>query len=489
MAEKVHPTLFSAAARAARKTGFTAAALKGSGEQTITPCLRKSRLWPTPQLAKRANVAVSSCRQKFLWSRGISVLLASAVLVSGSLAEAHARSQAQGTAPEAERAQGAQRQATPTKIRPQKTAQSSSTLARTSLKPRLAPGDVIRYRVELQTTSQTTTHTGAVADPQGPSQLVVTWDAIVRLEVLGVPASGTDPHASGQAPSGQAPAGAVSARSPARASSSKSPEPAPAATQAMLIRTVYEKSAATVKSDTPDPAAEGIEKQYGQLEGHSIEFTLGADGHISDVHGLEGVVSDDKAKNAAEQWLAQISGSSSALAGGIVAGQNWTSEETAASLPLAGLVWRTGSSYLRNESCQAANPAGSAGAPEQVAAAGENCALILSRLTLVTPRVLRDPTPAEFRRNGLHSSGHWTGSGESLSYVSLKNGWVVSVTQSGTEEMDVTIANATDGVSVRYAGTIRTRSDLSLLPPEAGTPASPAEPAKMSVPSPPASPN
>ena len=414
------------------------------------------------------------------WS---SVLLAFALTASWGAAQAQTPYQAQGAAPQVPQPRAAQPQAgRPPKTRAQKAGAASSALPRTSLKPRLQPGDIIRYRVELQTTSETTTHTGAVADPQGPSQLVVTWDAVVRLEVLGVPAPAAEPSASAQAPPG-----ATSGPNRARALPAKSQGPAPAAAQAMRIRTIYEKSAATVESDTPDPAAEGIQKQYGQLEGRSIEFTLAADGHISDVRGLEDVVSDDKARSAAQQWLAQISGSSSAPAGGIVAGQNWTSEEAAASLPLAGLVWRTDSSYVRNESCQAANPAGSVGAADTPAAAGESCALILSHLTLVAPRAQRDPTPDEFRRNGLHTSGHWTGSGESLSYVSLKNGWVVSVTQSGTEEMDVTIANARENVSVRYAGTIRTRSDLSLLPPESDKPVAPAEPAKM--PSPPASPN
>ena len=412
----------------------------------------------------------SPCRTVAAW-RWRAVLLTSTLLATSSAAPAQTPYESQSALP----------QAAKPKKQPQKASQGSSALPRTNLKPRLQPGDVIRYRLELQTTSETTTHTGAISDPQGPSQLVVTWDAVVRLEVLGAPPSAPEQNASTQASPGVA-----SGLPQARALPAKSQALAPSATQAMRIRTVYEKSAATVQSDTPDPAAEGIQKQYGQLEGHSIEFTLGADGHISDVRGLEGVVSDDKARSAAEQWLAQISGKSSAPAGGIVPGQNWTSEEAAASMPLAGLFWRTDSSYVRNESCQAANPPGSVGAADTPAAAGESCALILSRLTLIAPRVLRDPTPEEFRRNGLHTSGHWTGSGESLSYVSLKNGWVVSVTQTGTEEMDVTIANGTEAVSVRYAGAIRTRSDLSLLPPDSAGPAAPST--EISLPPPPASP-
>jgi hypothetical protein len=324
----------------------------------------------------------------------------------------------------------------------------------------------MRYRIELQTTSQTT-HTGAVVDPQGPSQLVVTWDATVRLEVI-------DASDAGAPTSGSA---------PVRASGATAAAPRPAAAtgepNALRIRTTYEKSAATIQSDTPDPAAEGIEQQYSQLEGRSIEFTLGKDGHISDIHGLEGVVSDDKARSAAEQWMTQLSGSASAPAAGIIPGQNWSSQEAASAIPLAGLIWRTDSTYLRNEACQAANPSGNASAP-----GGERCALILSHLALVPGRSSRDTTPEDFRRNGLHTDGHWTGTGESLSYISLKSGWVVSVTQTGAEQMDVTISNGEglESVSVRYAGTVRTRSELSLLPAEGLLPAGPAQTSDPSSP-------
>jgi hypothetical protein len=337
---------------------------------------------------------------------------------------------------------------------------------RTNLKPRLQAGDVMRYRIELQTTSQTT-HTGAVVDPQGPSQLVVTWDATVRLEVIDASEAGAPASDSSKPP------GPASGKGPIAAT----PRPAAAGEpNAVRIRTTYEKSAATIQSDTPDPAAENIEQQYSQLEGHSIEFTLGRDGHISDIRGLEGVVSDEKARSAAEQWMAQLSGSASAPAAGIVPGQNWSSQEAASAIPLAGLIWRTDSSYLRDEACQAANPSGNTSAP-----GGERCALILSRLALVPGRSSRDSTPEDFRRNGLHTEGHWTGSGESLSYISLKSGWVVSVTQTGAEQMDVTISNGADGVSVHYAGTVRTRSELSLLPP-AG-PAQTSNPSSSQTPS------
>jgi hypothetical protein len=135
-------------------------------------------------------------------------------------------------------------------------------------------------------------------------------------------------------------------------------------------------------------------------------------------------------------------------------------------LPLAGLVWRTGSTYLRNEPCRlpdpnGAAPSGGAGAPAQAA---EMCAVILARLDLAAPHALKDQTPEEYRRGDLHSAGKWTGDGDSLTYVSLQTGWVVSVTQNASEQMDVTIEHKTGG-ALRYAGSVTTRSQLALLPP------------------------
>src|SRR5580704_3600260 len=52
------------------------------------------------------------------------------------------------------------------------------------LRPKLVPGEVLVYQIQLQTITDTKP-TGAISDPQGPSRLAVTWDATVKLEVLG----------------------------------------------------------------------------------------------------------------------------------------------------------------------------------------------------------------------------------------------------------------------------------------------------------------
>ncbi len=93
---------------------------------------------------------------------------------------------------------------------------------------------------------------------------------------------------------------------------------------------------------------------------------------------------------------------------------------------------------------------------------GESCAVLLANLSLVRPKPVRDPTPEDYRKNGVQTAGTWMGSAQSLTYVSLRTGAVVSVTQTGAEQMDVTLTTARN-TSMRYAGTIQSRSQVALL--------------------------
>jgi hypothetical protein len=302
---------------------------------------------------------------------------------------------------------------------------------RISLSPRFIPGQTFRYEMQFETTTDTK-RSGLASDPQGPSSLVVDWNATVRLEVL--PA---DPVAPG----------------------------------GIRLRTTYEKSTASVRSDTFDPAADETGKQYQKLEGKVIEFTLDADGKVKSVIGLEGIVDSEKAAQSAREWIAQLSSSAGAPPGGVSVGQTWSSEQPADTLPIAGLVWRTDSQYLRNESCHPVNPGvpaapgmddpSAANSPANSQAAPD-CAVILANLNLVRSKASRDPTPPEFRKNGVQSAGKWTGSAQSLLYVSLATGMVVSVTQSGMQEMDVMLTS-NHNTSMHYFGTISSHSQVALV--------------------------
>lgn len=294
------------------------------------------------------------------------------------------------------------------------------------LAPQLIPGQILHYQVELRTTTASRQE-GLVQDPQAASQLEISWTAVVRVEILSKRAA---PPAA------------------------KAPGKAPVLKEAVRIRTTYEHSSAKVQSDIFDPAAALMEKQYQNLEGNSIEFTVNADGTVTDVKGLEDVVTDQQAATAARQWVTQLVSGVSSPGGGIVPGQHWTSEKPAESAPITGIVWRTDSTYVRDEACN----------PMAAAPADEACAVILTRLEMNQPKPLREQTPDDYRKRGLHTAGTWQGSGESLSYISRHTGWVVSSTQSGTEEMNVTITSVSTASTVRYAGKVRSESHITLLP-------------------------
>jgi hypothetical protein len=280
-------------------------------------------------------------------------------------------------------------------------------------------------------TEPTSHSTGPIDDPEGPSKLELSLRTLVRLEVLHVETT------------------SAGAR--------------------VRLRTTYEKSSASSHSDSYDPQEATLEDQYSKLEGHSIEFTLEPDGKVSDVSGLKEVLPNDAAAGYVRDWLAGLTQSSALPPEGISIGQKWSAEHPVEAAPIVGLVWHTESTYLRDEPCRSpaaqSKPGDSATAPP-AAASEEPCAIILTKFAMDDHKVPRDPTPAEYRRNSLRTSGKWTGSGESLNTISLRSGLVVSVTQTGTEEMDVTIASATSPSRMRYAGRIHTESQITLLPPE-----------------------
>jgi hypothetical protein len=296
-------------------------------------------------------------------------------------------------------------------------------LPRVSLTPQFAPGQTFRYEMEFETTTDTS-RSGLASDPQGPSSLVVDWNATVRIEVL--PANADTPGG-------------------------------------IRLRTTYEKSTASIRSDTFDPAADETGEQYHKLEGKVVEFTLDAGGKVKYVSGIEGIVDSEKAAQSAREWIAQLSASAGAPPGGVAVGQTWSSEQPADSLPLAGLIWHTDSEYLRNEACHPPNPDVPAATDSTAnSQTTTDCAVILANLNLVRSKSARDPTPPELQKNGVRSAGTWSGTAQSLLYVSLASGLVVSVTQTGTEKMNVTFTSNRN-TSMRYAGTITSRSQVALV--------------------------
>jgi hypothetical protein len=285
-------------------------------------------------------------------------------------------------------------------------------------------GETLRYRIETRTTATGSTAT-PIANPEGGSKSTQAVHLLVRLEVLDIqPSTG-------------------------------------AASGAVRFRATYEKSSAESESDAFDLDASSLRDQYARVEGHSVEFAIEPGGQVSNVRGLEDVFPDRTAAEPVLSWLRGISSSAGLPTNGIAVGQKWKGTHPLAGTPLSGLLWRTMSTYLRNEPCRSGG-APIAAAPNQ-AALQDMCAVILTRFQILRSGPSNE-TPADYRRNGLRTSGSWTGSGESLDSVSLASGLLVSSTQSSTQDTDYEITSAATGSSIHRKGHVESRSEIALVP-------------------------
>ncbi len=297
---------------------------------------------------------------------------------------------------------------------------------RVRLTPRFSPGQTLHYQVDFRTRTASR-GSGAVENQQGATEIDLAVSLLVRLEVLPAMPQGGD---------------------------------------TLRLRATYEKSSVVLRGDSYDPSAAALEAQYRKLEGRSVEFKLSANGAVEEVQGLSEILGDEKAVAAAKDWFTQFASGMTLPGEGVVAGEIWSSERKVSESPLAGTVLETQATYLRNEDCRGGvptpNPAPDA-APEPQGS-GRHCAVILTRYQMRQRGSGRDQTPESLRSRGLRSSGKWIGAGESLAYLSLETGLTVSVTQSGSEEVELTVTPANGNPPFHYAARVQTETHIALLP-------------------------
>ncbi len=102
--------------------------------------------------------------------------------------------------------------------------------------------------------------------------------------------------------------------------------------------------------------------------------------------------------------------------------------------------------------------------PGPSAQSQESCAVILTHFEISRRGSEHsDATPDEYRHNGLRTSGKWTGSGQSLNSVSLVSGFLVSSSQTATQDMDYEIASAASGSAIHQVGRTTTQTEISLI--------------------------
>ena len=312
---------------------------------------------------------------------------------------------------------------------------------RLHLRPNFTVGQVLRYQITTRTTTTSNTTT-PIVNAESASQLKQTLLMQLRIDVLAV-----EPGLNGAA-------GTV------------------------RLRATYEKANATSESDSYDPDAATLVDQFDKLEGRAVEFTIDADGKLSHVAGLDQLLANPVASNTVRSSMAGLSASALFPKEGIVIGQKWTNEQPIENTPLAGLTWRTESTYVRDESIPAQTPDDAAAdatpattpsdaVPTTTAApaAETPSAIIVTKFQIVRHRSEHgDATPPDYVHNGLRTSGTWTGSGESLDSISLATGLIVRSTQTTTQNMDFEVLSPTTGSKIHYVGQVETQSHVILLP-------------------------
>jgi hypothetical protein len=291
--------------------------------------------------------------------------------------------------------------------------------------PKFSLGETLRYRIESRTntTGKTTT---PIANPEGGSKSNQVIRMLVRLDVLDVG------------------------------------RPTTAIAGAVRLRATYEQSSAEIEGDSFDPAASSLSEQYARIEGRSIEFTIEPSGQLAEFHGLEDVFPDRSTAPPVLSWFSGFSSGSGFPPNGVAIGQKWKNERPVPSAPLSGLTWRTESSYLRDETCDSVGGISASGNRAGVSL-GE-CAVILTRFEIFRRGSTgANATPEDYVRNGLRTSGTWTGSGESLDSISLASGLVVSSTQTSKQDMDYIITSANTGSSIHRVGQVQNQMQITLL--------------------------
>jgi len=313
---------------------------------------------------------------------------------------------------------------------------------RLHLRPKFTVGQILRYQITTRTTTTSNTTT-PIVNAEGASQLKQTLLMQLRIDVLAV-----DPGANG-------------------------------APGTVRLRATYEKASATSESDNFDPDAATLVDQFNKLEGRAVEFTIDADGKLSHVAGLDKLLANPVASSTVRSSMAGLSASALFPKEGIVIGQRWTNEQPLENTPLAGLSWRTESTYVRDESVpaptsnDAATPdtANTSNKSADTAASGTAsttdtpCAIIVTKFQIFRHGSEHgDATPPDYVHNGLRTSGTWTGSGQSLDSISLVTGLIVRSTQTTSQNMDFEILSPTTGSKIHYVGQVETESHVTLLP-------------------------
>ena len=192
--------------------------------------------------------------------------------------------------------------------------------------------------------------------------------------------------------------------------------------------------------------------------GKVVEFSLHADGQISDPDGLDSLSPDERA--AWQEWLSRFAAAGAYPEKSVKPGDKWKADEPITSSILAALSWEKEFEYVNNAPCSSAQLNAKAG-HTSVVQLQETCAVILTTATLKQKSSQKDATPEDYKLHDLRTMGVASGKNEIISYISLKTGILVRATEDAHQTMNAIVAK-TDG-SNRVHYTIEAESHAQVL--------------------------
>jgi hypothetical protein len=288
--------------------------------------------------------------------------------------------------------------------------------------PRLQPGQFLTYLIRFQSDKTVKTESKVLA-PMAPDAAQLDAQGLLRVEILDVQETGGK--------------------------------------SSIHARAQFLTLDSGVPGKGPVDKKPGGDKQRIDPSARSIEFTISPDGSANGVKGLDSLLPEQQ--QVWQQWVARFALAWTLPADGMKSGEKWKSEQPEQSgTPIAGLHWARESVYVQDEPCQSrqlsltGEVSSSTGPPD-------TCAVVLTIAALKQKSSSKDATPEDFKLHELRTMGTAKGTGETITYISIKTGLVVRATEETSQFMDVVVAKADGSNGVHYNVEAKSHSEVLLI--------------------------
>jgi hypothetical protein len=299
---------------------------------------------------------------------------------------------------------------------------------RVILFPKLHVGQTLRYQIGYHAATNTTTES-TVAAPMAPAGGQINVNILLQVEVEDL---------------------RIDAGKSLTRLRTRIVEPDAAAPAALAPASTATANTAQVPNDTG---------KSGERN-KTVEFTLHADGQVTDVEGLDKFSADEQA--AWQEWVARFGSGAAFPERGVKPGDKWKAEEPITNALLTGLSWEKESEYVNNGPCSAMKltPQGEPATGRQPQ---ETCAVILTTAILKQKSSPKDATPEDYKLHDLRTMGAAKGKNQIISYCSLKTGLVVRATEDANQSMSVIVAKTDGSNRVHYTIDAESHAQVLLL--------------------------